>query len=81
AGSATVASSRNASSAIFAFSAASIFRLVFLVIGRSVYHDKAALAPIKPLVPFLESTSIGNIPPAEAEARYYAETERLALAA
>jgi hypothetical protein len=33
--------------AIFAFGAASIFRLVFFII-RSVYHDGAALVPIKP---------------------------------
>ena len=56
ASSATVACSRSASKAIFAFSAASIFRLGFFII-RSVYHDGAGLAPIKPLVPKSGSTS------------------------
>jgi hypothetical protein len=37
--SATVACSRTASKAIFAFMPASILRLVFLVTVRSVYHD------------------------------------------
>ena len=37
--------------AIFAFSAALVFRLVFCLIICSVYHDEAAFAPIKPLVP------------------------------
>ena len=39
--SATVACYRRASKAIFAFSAASIFRLVLLMF-RSVYHDRTA---------------------------------------
>ena len=47
---------RNASSAIFAFSAASIFRLGFFIIV-SVYHDGADPAPIKPPVPKSVSTS------------------------
>ena len=34
---------RKASNAIFAFSAASIFRLVFFIV-RSVYHDRTASA-------------------------------------
>src|SRR5512132_3969755 len=42
--------SRSASKAIFAFSAASIFRLGFFII-RSVYHDRAGRSPIKPPVP------------------------------
>jgi hypothetical protein len=52
----TVEPSRNASSAIFAFSAASIFRLSF-VITRSVYHDGASQRPIKPMVPKTGSIS------------------------
>ncbi|MDA8119630.1 MAG: hypothetical protein M0Z85_06165 [Gammaproteobacteria bacterium] len=42
-GLATVACSRSASKAIFAFAAASIFRLVFVVIIRSVYHNRTIL--------------------------------------
>src|SRR5512132_1612535 len=42
--------------AIFAFSAASIFRLGFFLI-RSVYHDRAGRSPIKPPVPKSGSTS------------------------
>src|SRR5512132_373416 len=48
--------SRSASKAIFAFSAASIFRLGFFII-RSVYHDRAGRSPIKPPVPKSGSTS------------------------
>ena len=39
----------DASKAIFAFSAASIFRLIFFMI-RSVYQNGTASAPLKPLV-------------------------------
>jgi hypothetical protein len=53
----TVACSRSASSAIFAFSAASIFRLGFFII-RSVYHDGAGFVPIKPMVPKSGSSSL-----------------------
>src|SRR5512132_2349748 len=49
--------SRSASKAIFAFSAASIFRLGFFII-RSVYHDRAGRSPIKPPVPKSGSTSL-----------------------
>src|SRR5512133_3125395 len=51
------ACSRSASKAIFAFSAASIFRLGFFII-RSVYHDRAGRSPIKPPVPKSGSTSV-----------------------
>ena len=64
----TVACSRSASKAIFAFSAASIFGLVFFVIVRSVYHDRADLAPTKQVVPksgsispFVGITSVSRV--------------------
>jgi len=53
----TVSCSRNASSAIFAFSAASILRLVLFVIFRSVCCDGTAPNPISQPVPISGSTS------------------------
>jgi hypothetical protein len=66
--SATVACSRSVSKAIFAFSAASIFRLDFFIIC-SVYHDGADAAPIKPLVPKSGSTSDGKAIAKRSETR------------
>ena len=54
--SATVACSLSASSAIFAFSSAAIFRLGSFIIG-SVYRAGANTAPTKPMVPKFGSTS------------------------
>jgi hypothetical protein len=42
------AQTRSACKAIFAAIAASIFRLVFVVIIRSVYHDRTALFQLRP---------------------------------
>jgi hypothetical protein len=42
------AQTRSASKAIFAAIAASIFRLVFVVIIRSVYHDRTAFFQLRP---------------------------------
>src|SRR5512132_478492 len=56
ANSATVASSRTASSATFALNAASNFRLDFFII-RSVYHNGTDRTPLKPVVPKTGTTS------------------------
>src|SRR2546423_15656839 len=55
--SAIVDCSRTASSAIFVFSAASIFRLGLLIIV-SVYHDGNGHTPIIPVVPNAGTTSL-----------------------
>lgn len=57
--SATVACSLSASSAIFASSSASIFRLGSFITG-SVYRDGANTAPNKPIVAKFGSTSPKN---------------------
>jgi len=45
---------------MFAFSAVSILRLVFVIV-RSVYHNGTARAPIKPLVPNSGSISVNRL--------------------
>jgi hypothetical protein len=56
------AQTRSASKAIFAAIAASIFRLVLVVIIRSVYHDRTALFQLRPW-----SHSRGQLTPPQAK--------------
>ncbi len=56
------AQTRSASKAIFAFSAALIFRLVFVVIIRSVYHDRTALFQLLPWSHFQGPARSANRP-------------------
>ncbi|MDA8252182.1 MAG: hypothetical protein M0Z28_23870, partial [Rhodospirillales bacterium] len=46
----------------FAFSAASIFRLVFVVIIRSVYHDRTTLFQLRPWSHFQGPAHTGHVP-------------------